>query len=47
MLGGTSLPHGVGNNSSFILRIWVLGRGFMKGSKLDSQDWSNSIPLFR
>ncbi|WP_428910623.1 aldo/keto reductase [Niallia sp. Krafla_26] len=44
------LPYCVGNNISFIpygpLAFGLLGGGFTKDSKLDSQDWRNSVPLF-
>ena len=39
------------NNISFIpygpLAFGLLGGGFTKDSKLDEQDWRNSIPLFQ
>ncbi|MFF2449412.1 aldo/keto reductase [Neobacillus sp. NPDC058068] len=45
------LPYCVENNISFIpygpLAFGLLGGGFTKDSKLDSQDWRNSLPLFQ
>lgn len=45
------LPYCVQNNISFIpygpLAFGLLGGGFTKESKLDVQDWRNSIPLFQ
>src|SRR3954447_8525641 len=45
------LPYCVGNNISFIpygpLAFGLLGGGFTKDSKLDAQDWRNSVPLFK
>ena len=44
------LPYCIENNISFIpygpLAFGLLGGGFTKGSKLDEQDWRNSLPLF-
>ena len=45
------LPYCIENNISFIpygpLAFGLLGGGFTKDSKLDEQDWRNSIPLFQ
>lgn len=45
------LPYCVENNISFIpygpLAFGLLGCGFTTDSKLDSEDWRNSIPLFQ
>jgi myo-inositol catabolism protein IolS len=45
------LPYCIENNISFIpygpLAFGLLGGGFTKDSKLDKQDWRNSIPLFQ
>ena len=45
------LPYCIENNISFIpygpLAFGLLGGGFTKESKLDEQDWRNSIPLFQ
>ncbi|EKN71470.1 oxidoreductase, aldo/keto reductase family protein [Neobacillus bataviensis LMG 21833] len=45
------LPYCVENNISFIpygpLAFGLLGGGFTKDSKLNSQDWRNSLPLFQ
>lgn len=44
------LAYCIKNNISFIpygpLAFGLLGGGFTKDSKLDSQDWRNSLPLF-
>lgn len=44
------LPYCIENNISFIpygpLAFGLLGGGFTKDSKLDPQDWRNSLPLF-
>ena len=45
------LPYCIENNISFIpygpLAFGLLGGGFTKDSKLDTQDWRNSIPIFQ
>ncbi|MEH7122659.1 aldo/keto reductase [Bacillus sp. JJ1773] len=45
------LPYCIENNISFIpygpLAFGLLGGGFTKDSKLDTQDWRNSVPLFQ
>ena len=45
------LPYCIENNISFIpygpLAFGLLGGEFTKDSKLDPQDWRNSIPLFQ
>ena len=45
------LPYCIENNISFIpygpLAFGLLGGGFTKDSKLDPQDWRQSIPLFQ
>ncbi|RHW34081.1 aldo/keto reductase [Lysinibacillus yapensis] len=45
------LPYCVENNISFIpygpLAFGLLGGGFTKDTKLDAQDWRNSVPLFQ
>ena len=45
------LPYCIENNISFIpygpLAFGLLGGGFTKDSKLDAQDWRNSVPLFK
>ena len=45
------LPYCIEKNISFIpygpLAFGLLGGGFTKDSKLDEQDWRNSIPLFQ
>lgn len=45
------LPYCVENNISFIpygpLSFGLLGGEFTKNSKLDAQDWRNSLPLFQ
>ncbi|MEH7385927.1 aldo/keto reductase [Bacillus sp. JJ1521] len=45
------LPYCIENNISFIpygpLAFGLLGGGFTKESKLDAQDWRNSVPLFQ
>ena len=45
------LPYAKENNISFIpygpLAFGLLGGGFTKDSKLDPEDWRNSIPVFQ
>lgn len=45
------LPYCIDNNISFIpygpLAYGLLGGGFTKESKLETQDWRNSVPLFQ
>ncbi|MEH7342504.1 aldo/keto reductase [Bacillus sp. JJ1532] len=45
------LPYCIENNISFIpygpLAFGLLGGSFTKDSKLDTQDWRNSVPLFQ